>query len=111
MTIYFIVLFCSFNWSRYIKVKLYLIIIIIIIISIIIIIYCNWVVTRCQWLFNMYKNMKLVTNKYKSGGLHERHVVATWNVGNHLSAFAYRHRENKNLCRGGRSQDLPNTDF
>jgi len=26
-------------------------------------------------------------------------------------AFAYRHRETKkNLCRGGRSQDLPNTD-
>ena len=29
--------------------------------------------------------MKLVTNKLKSGGLHEKHVVATWNVGNHLS--------------------------
>ena len=29
-----------------------------------------------------------------------------------ISAFAYRHRENKkNLCRGGRSQDLPNNDF
>ena len=28
-----------------------------------------------------------------------------------ISAFAYRHRETKkNLCRGGRSQDLPNTD-
>ena len=27
-----------------------------------------------------------------------------------ISAFAFRHRENKeNLCRGGRSQDLPNT--
>ena len=37
--------------------------------------------------------MKLVTNKFKSGGLHEKHVVATWNVGNRLSAFAYRHRE------------------
>ena len=31
------------------------------------------------------QNMKLVTNKFKSGGLHEKHVVATWNVGNHLS--------------------------
>jgi len=29
--------------------------------------------------------MKLVTTKFKSGGLHEKHVVATWNVGNHLS--------------------------
>jgi len=27
----------------------------------------------------------LVTTKFKSGGLHEKHVVATWNVGNHLS--------------------------
>ena len=28
-----------------------------------------------------------------------------------ISAFAYRHRETKkNLCRGGRSQDLPSTD-
>jgi len=29
--------------------------------------------------------MKLVTNKFKSGGLHEKHVLATWNLGNHLS--------------------------
>ena len=29
--------------------------------------------------------MKLVTNKFKSGGLHEKPVVATWNLGNHLS--------------------------
>ena len=29
-----------------------------------------------------------------------------------ISAFAFRHRETKkNLCRGGRSQDLTNTDF
>ena len=29
-----------------------------------------------------------------------------------ISAFAYRRRKTKkNLCRGGRSQDLPNTDF
>ena len=29
-----------------------------------------------------------------------------------ISAFAYRHRETKkNLCRGGRSQYLPNTDL
>jgi len=29
--------------------------------------------------------MKLVTTKFKSGGLHKKHVVATWNLGNHLS--------------------------
>ena len=29
-----------------------------------------------------------------------------------ISAFAFMQRETKkNLCRGGRSQDLPNTDF
>ena len=35
--------------------------------------------------FTCKQNMKLVTNKFKSGGLHENHVVATWNLGNHLS--------------------------
>jgi len=35
--------------------------------------------------FTCIQNMKLVTNKFKSGGLHEKHVVATWNFGNHLS--------------------------
>jgi len=35
--------------------------------------------------FTCKQNMKLVTNKFKSGGQHEKHVVATWNVGNHLS--------------------------
>ena len=37
--------------------------------------------------FTCVKNMKLVTNtcKFKSGGLHEKHVVATWSLGNHLS--------------------------
>jgi len=33
--------------------------------------------------------MKLVTKKFKSGGLRERHVVATWNLGNHLSFWLY----------------------
>ena len=58
--------------------------------------------------FTCIQNMKSVTHKFKSGGLYEKHVVATWNIGNHLSAFAYRHRETKkNLCRGDRSQHLP----
>jgi len=35
--------------------------------------------------FTCIQNMKLVTNKFKSGGLYEKHVVATWNLGNHLS--------------------------
>jgi len=61
---------------------------IIIIIIIIIFINCNWVFTRWQWLFYRYTNMKKekkVTRKFKSGGLHERQVVATWKLGNHLS--------------------------
>ena len=35
--------------------------------------------------FPCIHNMKLVTNKFKTGGLHDKHVEATWNVGNHLS--------------------------
>ena len=35
--------------------------------------------------FTCIQNMKFVTTKFKSGGLHEKHVVATWNFGNHLS--------------------------
>jgi len=35
--------------------------------------------------FTYKQNMKLVTTRFKSGGLHEKHVVATWNLGNHLS--------------------------
>jgi len=35
--------------------------------------------------FTCKQNMKLVTTKFKSRGLHEKHVVATWNLGNHLS--------------------------
>ena len=31
------------------------------------------------------KKKKKVTNKFKSEGLHKKHVVATWNLGNHLS--------------------------
>jgi len=35
--------------------------------------------------FTCKQNMKLVTTRFKSGGLREKHVVTTWNVGNHLS--------------------------
>jgi len=38
--------------------------------------------------FTCIQNMKLVTNKFKWGGLHEKHVVATWNIGNHLSSLS-----------------------
>ena len=35
--------------------------------------------------FTCKQNMKLVTNRFKYGRLHDKHVVATWNVGNHIS--------------------------
>jgi len=35
--------------------------------------------------FTCKQNMKLFTTRFKLGGLHEKHVVATWNLGNHLS--------------------------
>jgi hypothetical protein len=35
--------------------------------------------------FTCKQNMKLVTSKFKSGRLREKHVVAPWNLGNHLS--------------------------
>ena len=37
--------------------------------------------------FTCKQNMKLVNDKFRfnSGGLHEKHVVATWNVGSQLS--------------------------
>jgi len=37
--------------------------------------------------FTRKQNMKLVTTKFKLGGLHEKHVVATWNLRNHLSIY------------------------
>ena len=36
---------------------------------------------------SLKSRMKLVTTEFKSGGLHEKHVVATWNLGNHLSIY------------------------
>ena len=35
--------------------------------------------------FTCKQNIKLVTTKFKWGRLHEKHVVATWSVGNRLS--------------------------
>jgi len=38
-------------------------------------------------ILHVHKYVKKVTRKYKSGGLHEKHVVATWIIGNHLSTW------------------------
>jgi hypothetical protein len=62
-------------------------------------------------ILHVHKYGKKVSSNFKSGGLYERHVVATWKLGT-ISTFACRHRETKkNLCRGGRSQDIPDTIF
>jgi len=45
--------------------------------------------------FTCIQNMKSVTTEFNSGGLHEKHVVATWNFGNNL-----------NICLVGRAKDL-----
>jgi len=34
---------------------------------------------------HVYKYEEKVTRKFKLGGLHEKHVVATWKLGNHLN--------------------------
>ena len=39
--------------------------------------------------FTCIQNMKLVTKKFKSGGLHEKHVMATWNLGKATWNLAY----------------------
>ena len=37
------------------------------------------------FILHVNKAWNLVTTKFKLEGLHEKHVVATWNLGNHLS--------------------------
>jgi hypothetical protein len=47
-------------------------------------------------------------DEFKSERLHEKHAVATWNLGT-ISIF--KTEENQvNLCRDGLSQDLPDAD-
>ena len=36
-------------------------------------------------ILRVHKYKKKVTRKFKSGGLHKKHVLATWKLGNHLS--------------------------
>jgi hypothetical protein len=57
--------------------------------------------------------MKVDYSWFSSGGLHGKPVVATWKrkTGT-IPSFALGPRKiKKNLCRDGRSQDLPVTDF
>ena len=62
------------------------IIIIIIIIILILIIFSTIVLSPGgSGYFTCKQNLKLFITKFKSGGPHEKHVMATWNVGNRLS--------------------------
>ena len=45
--------------------------------------------------FTCKQNTNLVTTRFKSGGLHEKHVVATWDLGNNFSICL---REQINFC-------------
>jgi hypothetical protein len=47
--------------------------------------------------FTCIQNMKLVTTKFKSGGLHEKHVVALGKLGT-TSVFVFRLRETRKTC-------------
>ena len=38
---------------------------------------CKWAVARWQWLLCTYINEKYGSKKFKSGGLHEEHAVAS----------------------------------
>jgi len=50
--------------------------------------------------------MNLVTTKLKSGGLREKHVVATWILGNHLS-ICFQAQGNREIYSEYKTHRLP----
>jgi hypothetical protein len=59
------------------------------------------------------RTMRVDYSRFSWGGLHGKHVAATWKrkTGT-IPEFALGPRKTKkNLCRDGRSQDLPVTEF
>jgi hypothetical protein len=62
-----------------------MIIIIIIILLLLLLLTAIELIPGGSGYFICIQNMTLISTKFKSGGLHEKHVVATWKVGNHLS--------------------------
>jgi hypothetical protein len=62
--------------------------------------------------YDIYKcEIRIWVIYVRGGGLQEKHAVTIWNLENHLSIRFYKQETKKNLCRGGRSQDLTDTDF
>jgi hypothetical protein len=59
------------------------------------------------------RTMKVDYSRFSLGRLHGKHVVATWKgkTGTILAFALGPRKTKKNLCRDGRSQELPITDF
>jgi hypothetical protein len=89
----------------------------VIIIIIIIFINCKWVDTHPVAVVISHityaRTVKVDYSRFSWGGLNGKHVVETWKgKTGAIPAFAVRPRKTKkNLCRDGRSQDLPATDL
>jgi len=53
-----------------------------------------------SFYFTCKQNIKQVTSKCKSVGLHEKHVAATWDIGNHLNiCFLAQGNKEKHVSR------------
>ena len=46
---------------------------------------CNWAFARWQWSYTCTHLLQGELGILKPGGLHKKHAVATWSIGNHLS--------------------------
>jgi hypothetical protein len=57
------------------------------------------------------RTMKFDFSRFSWGGLHGKHVVATWKGKTGTMPALGPRKIKKPLCRDGRSQDLPVTDF
>ena len=56
--------------------------------------------------FTCKQNMKLVTTRFKLVGLHEKHVVATWNVGSHRTVVVLDSRSLSIFVNHGKASQL-----
>ena len=71
---------------NYAAIPVLLLLLLLLLLSLLLLLYTAIGLSPCGCGYSTcIQNMKLVTTKLKSGGLHEKHVVATWNFGNHLS--------------------------
>jgi hypothetical protein len=73
------------NWPPEEENRFIIIIIIIVVVVVVVVVNSIGLLPGGSGYFTCKQNTKLVTTRFKSGGLHEKHAVATWNVGNRLS--------------------------